>query len=125
MRQLSRQTKQKALLQENLYRFDSFFTAEDLYHAAKKRDKTLGIATVYRFLKHAKDTHNLHTYIYDRRIVYSLHKKSQCRFICQKCHKTTLLEIKSLDFLKKKVTGNICHFQITVEGICDACKQER
>ncbi|MBS3079951.1 transcriptional repressor [Candidatus Pacearchaeota archaeon] len=116
----SRQTRQKEILYSEVKKFSSFFNAEELYEKAKKKDRTLGIATIYRFLKDLRENNNVHFYVCERKLIYSFDKQSHCHFTCKKCGRMSHLKIDSLDFLKKKF-GAICHFQIDVEGICMDC----
>ena len=119
----SRQTKQKELLNEEVKHMDSFFTAEDVFAKINKKDKKLGIATIYRFLRNLVDTGQIHSYICNRKTIYSLDKESHCHFTCEKCKKVSHIEINSLDFIKNRINGSICHFQIDVFGTCSDCKK--
>jgi len=119
----SRQTKQKSLLEKELSNLDSFFTAEDLHNKAKNNN--IGMATVYRLLRELKNKGRLHSYICDRKSIYSKSKSNHCHFTCQKCGKVVHMKIDSLDFLKKNIYGEICHFQIDVEGICEGCQNKK
>ena len=120
----SRQTQQRELLGKELSSLESFFTAEDLYNKVRG-NKYIGIATVYRFLRELKNRHMLHHYICNRRFIYSKDKSNHCHFTCQKCSKIIHLNIDSIDFLKKNVNGDICHFQIDVEGVCNDCRNKK
>ncbi len=117
----SRKTKQKELIQSEISTFTSLFTADDLFDKIRKKDKTIGIATVYRFLKDLRKKKELHSYMCDRKMVYSREKNNHCHFICQKCDTVTHFNIDKIDFLQTKIKGEICHFQIDVHGICDIC----
>lgn len=123
MVKVSRQTKQKALLDKQIKSFSTFFTGEELYQKVKSRDPNLGIATVYRFLKNLKQQNKLHSYVCDRRVLYSREHKSHCHFTCEKCGKLSHISIEKLDFIKDKIEGDICHFQLDVLGICNNCKK--
>jgi len=118
----SRNTKQKETIQESLSSITGFFSAEELYGVVNKKDTSIGIATVYRFLKEQIEAKNLHSYICDRRNVYSKHA-SHCHFICEKTGKVIHFDIDNLDFLKNRIPGKITSFQIEVRGLCD-CKGE-
>lgn len=120
----SRKTKQKQLIQNEIDAMNSFFTAENLYENIKKKDSTIGIATIYRFLKELREQKNLHSYICERKMIYSQDENNHCHFICQQCNNITHFTIDKIDFLKTKIPGNICHFQIDVHGICNKCKAE-
>jgi len=119
----SRKTKQKELIQSEISTFTSLFTADDLFDKIRKKDKTIGIATVYRFLKDLRKRKELHSYVCDRKMVYSREKNNHCHFICQKCDTVTHFNIDKIDFLQTKIKGDICHFQIDVYGICNKCLQ--
>jgi Fur family ferric uptake transcriptional regulator len=121
MAKQSRKTKQKGLIQSEISTFTSLFTADELFEKVKKKDNTIGIATVYRFLKDLRKKKELHSYICDRRMIYSREKNNHCHFICQKCDQITHFTIDKIDFLKTKIKGDVCHFQIDVHGICDNC----
>jgi Fe2+ or Zn2+ uptake regulation protein len=116
-----RQTKQKELLNEEIKKFNSFFTAEELLIKAKKKDLKLGIATVYRFLSDLVNKRQIHSYVCNRKTIYSTKDNSHCHFICEKCGKIEHIQVNSLDFIKNKIKGSICHFQIDVSGLCDKC----
>jgi len=117
----SRKTKQKELIQSEISIFTSLFTADELFDKIKKKDNTIGIATVYRFLKDLRKKKELHSYICERKMIYSREKNNHCHFICQKCDQITHFDVEKIDFLRSKIKGDICHFQIDVHGICDKC----
>lgn len=113
------------VIEEQIQRFDSFFDAETLYQQVSKKDKTVGIATVYRLLKALADTGKIHSYSCNRRTIYSTSKKSHCHFICETCQNTTHIYLKKLDFLQKEVRGDICHLQIDIAGRCEKCQKKQ
>ncbi len=120
----SRKTKQKELIQTEIVSLNSFFTADELYENIKKKDVTIGIATVYRFLKDLRKRKELHSYVCDRKMIYSHNEDNHCHFICQKCDTIAHFTIDKIDFLKKQINGDICHFQIDVHGICNDCLEK-
>jgi len=117
----SRKTRQKELIQAEINTFESLFTAEELFDKVRRKDGDIGIATVYRFLKDLRKKRELHSYVCDRRMIYSRHETSHCHFFCQKCGQVIHFDVDRVDFLKRKIRGDICHFQIDVHGICDEC----
>jgi Fur family ferric uptake transcriptional regulator len=117
----SRKTKQKELIQSEISTFTSLFTADQLYEKIKRKDNSIGIATVYRFLKELRKKQELHSYICDRKMIYSPEKNNHCHFICQQCEQVTHFTIDKIDFLKEKIKGEVCHFQIDVFGTCEKC----
>ena len=100
--------------------YKTFFTGEELFNKVKTKDDKLGIATVYRFLKYLRDKGKLHSYICNRKILYSKEKSNHCHFICEKCNKVQHFNLKKIDFIKKEL-GNACHFQVDITGTCAQC----
>ena len=117
----SRNTKQKELISSEIKSFDRFFNADELYDKVKKKDKKIGIATVYRVLRDLKGKSKLCSYVCNRKLIYSKDKKIHCHFICEKCGKMDHIVLDKLDFLKKNVEGELCHVQIDVSGVCKKC----
>lgn len=117
----TRITKQKRILDEELIKFKTFFTADELFEKVQKSDSNIGIATVYRFLKDKASKAQLHSYYCDRRQIYSIQNNSHCHFICKHCGKTTHINIKDIYSIKKNLDGKVCHFQIDIHGICKEC----
>jgi len=118
---LSRQTKQKELLEGEIKKINHFFTAHELFSKIYLKDKKIGIATIYRYLKYLVNQAKIHSYQCNRRTIYSLHQKNHCHFTCERCGKTEHINIKSIDFMKNNLNGSICHFQINVNGVCKRC----
>ncbi len=117
----SRNTSQKALLQKELGSFDTFFTAEELFENARKKDPGIGLATAYRFLREMREAGTLYSYSCEGRNVYSTMKRSHCHFTCEETGKIIHFDVDSLDFLKDKIPGSISSFQIEVKGKCKKC----
>lgn len=117
----SRNTRQKELLEIELSRIKGFFTAEELFLLAKKKNTNIGIATIYRFLKDKTNKRVLHSYICERKSIYSSSLNNHCHYICQICGKKKHIDIRDIGSIKKNISGTICHFQIDVYGICDGC----
>ncbi|MFA6072891.1 MAG: transcriptional repressor [Candidatus Woesearchaeota archaeon] len=121
----SRLTKQKEIINIELKKIDSFFTAENLFVNVKKKNKEIGLATIYRFLKELREQGKIFSYTCDGKLIYSREKKSHCHFICEKTNKIVHFDIDSLDFLKNKIPGTITSFQIEVRGTCEKCDKSK
>jgi len=117
-----RETLQKKILREELVKFDSFFDGKDLYKKATKRNRKIGVTTVYRFLKRLVEKGEIHSYLCGKRTIYSKNKNNHCHFICKKCNTIQHFQLKNLDFLDIK--GEVCHFQVDVHGTCEKCLKE-
>ena len=120
----NRNTRQKEIIDKELSRFNTFFSAEDLYNNIKKIDKNIGLATVYRYLKTLRKNGNIYFYTCSGKIVYSKENGSHCHFLCEETGKVIHFDIKSLDFLKDKIPGSITSFQLEVKGICNKCSKK-
>jgi len=66
----------------------------------------------------------LHSYFCGKKTIYSNDKNNHSHFICEKCGKTTHMNIDQIDFIKKKIKGSICHMQIDIYGICESCLEK-
>ena len=124
MERKSRNTKQKELIGKIVASTNSLFSAEEIFGLAKKKDKKIGIATVYRFLRDLNKRNKLYSYVCDRKTLYSKEKSSHCHYTCEKTGKVIHFDIDNIDFLKKvkeKIPGSITSFQLDIRGICDDC----
>ena len=121
---MPRMTKQKRLISQELEKFNSFFSADELFELVNSLNPGIGKATVYRYLKELRDSRHLHSYLCDRRLVYSREHSNHSHFTCQRCGRVIHFEVDSIDFLAKKVKGSICHFLIDVSGTCDECLEK-
>lgn len=119
----TRNTKQKEIINKEISRFNSLFTAEELHEKAKTADRNIGLATVYRFLKKLRKDREIFSYACGGKLIYSKDNKSHCHFVCEETGKVIHFEISSLDFLKDKIPGSITSFQIEVKGICGRCSK--
>ncbi|MEX0932820.1 MAG: transcriptional repressor [Candidatus Pacearchaeota archaeon] len=121
-----RNTFQKEIIQSKINQMDGFFNAKELHKKVIKKDKKIGVATVYRYLKNLKDNNLIHAYVCERKTIFSKSKESHCHFTCTSCNKTEHIQIKSIDFLKGKIPSNeICHFQIEIKGLCQKCRENK
>ena len=115
----SRNTRQKELIEKTISNFTTFFNAQEVLDKVNKKDKKIGIATVYRFLKELKKQNVIYSYQCQNKTIYSNSQKSHCHFHCTKTGKTFHFEIDNLDFLKNKIPGKIQSVQIEINGICE------
>lgn len=116
---VSRQTRQKDILELGVKNFKTFFSAEDLLSKVLEKDSKIGIATVYRFLKKLRDKGVIFSYSCSGKTIYSNVSSSHCHFECTETGKIIHFDIDNLDFLKDKIPGHISSFQIEVKGVCN------
>ncbi|MFT4303984.1 MAG: Fur family transcriptional regulator [Candidatus Woesearchaeota archaeon] len=119
-----RNTRQKEIMENELAKIDSFFTADEFHEKILAKDKNMGIATIYRFLSELKENNKIYSYICDRKTVFTTQDNSHCHFICEKTGKIIHFKIDSIDFLKNKIPGSIKSFQLEIRGECkDDCNK--
>jgi Fur family transcriptional regulator, ferric uptake regulator len=123
MSKVSRKTKQKEQIRDVVLANDGFFSAEELYSNVKRKNKTIGIATVYRSLKDLDHKGEVHCYICGKRKLYTTENGNHCHFICHKCGRTEHFILKKVDFLRELKMGQACHFQVDIHGICRKCME--
>ena len=119
----SRNTRQKSAMQKELDSIQGFFSAEELFRKLEK--KGVGMATLYRFLNDKEKKRQLHSYVCDKRKIYSNNSNSHCHYICQVCGKKQHIQLKDIGNIRKDIKGTICHFQIDVHGVCEGCRKAR
>lgn len=117
-----RETRQKKAIESEINKIKTFFNAEEIYNNLKKTNPGIGIATVYRFLKDMQKNREIHSFTCDRKSLYSKKGMSHSHFVCEICGKTEHINLDKIDFVKKIVSGKICHVQLEVSGICNSCK---
>ena len=117
----TRNTRQKSIMQEELESMQGFFSAENLFSRIEERRRGIGIATVYRFLGDKERERQLHSYVCNKRKIYSSSSNSHCHYICQICGRKEHIGINDIGTIKKGIKGTICHFQIDVTGVCERC----
>lgn len=71
----SRQTRQKEVIEEEIRKTKTFFNAEALLEKVAKVDKKIGIATIYRFLKDARERNQIYSYTCQGKTIYSSTKE--------------------------------------------------
>lgn len=117
-----RETKQKKEIENIISKTNKLFTSEEIYSRIK--NKGIGIATVYRFLKEMEKNREIHSFICNRKKLYSKKGISHSHFICEVCGVKRHIEIDKVDFLKKFLQEDLCHVQIELSGICSNCKKQ-
>lgn len=76
---ISRNTRQKEIIIREVNNIDTFFNSRELYDKVKKIDRKIGVATVYRILNNLKKKNLLHSYLCDRKTIYSNDKNNHCQ----------------------------------------------
>jgi Fur family ferric uptake transcriptional regulator len=120
----SRFTRQKSLLQGLVSLQEGFFSAVRLHELALKKDSSLGLATVYRFLRDAKRSGLLSEYVCDRKKVYAKGRIGHCHFVCERTGRMIHFDLDDISVLQEKIPGTITSFSLEVKGVCDDCQSK-
>ena len=121
---ISRTTRQKIIIKEAISTQKSFFDADGIQIKVKDKDHTIGIATIYRFLKDQVNSGNLHSYQCKRKTIYSTSSRNHSHFICERCGNINHIKTDDLTSITKKITETICHIQIDITGVCKECTKK-
>ena len=76
----TRQTRQKEIIDSEIKKIKTFFSAEELFDKVSKIDKKIGIATIYKYLKDLREKDLIYSYTCMGKAIYSSKKKSHCHF---------------------------------------------
>ncbi|MBM3232331.1 hypothetical protein FJZ21_03065 [Candidatus Pacearchaeota archaeon] len=117
-----RETRQKKEIEEIISKTNNLFTSEEIY--SKIKSKGVGIATVYRFLKEMEKNREIHSFVCDRKKLYSKKEITHSHFVCESCGTRKHIILDKIDFLKKYIDEDLCHVQIELSGVCESCKKK-
>lgn len=112
---------------------DKHLTVDEIYKYVYEKNKTIGIATVYRTILLFEELGVITKLIFDDRIIrYELssfdEKHAHHHLICVKCNKIMEVEEDLLDELEKRVENKyefkILDHNLKILGICSKCNEE-
>lgn len=112
-------------------RTEGHLTAEELTAAVKKRDKTIGQATVYRILRILADSGIARevrlgdgAVRYEHNIGHEHHD----HLICESCGKTVEIVDEEIERLQKKLAEKhrfvIARHVMNIYGLCEHCREK-
>lgn len=120
-----RQTKQRDEVLQAIKGIDCHLTAEEVYQEVVKSNPNIGVATVYRNLKHLVETKHI-SRIVDKGISYydgnnMPHYHVRC-IKCEKYHDAPIEYMaKQDDLLREEHNLAIIGHNITFDYVCDTC----
>lgn len=123
-----RNTKQKQLILDILKTNRNHPTVKELYSEVKKRDASIGQATVYRNVSRLYQENKLFKISVDGVEHYDMRGVNHGHFYCKKCRK--IYDIFDIDYqtltseIEKKRKAKIEKVTILLEGICEDCMNE-
>jgi len=124
-------TPQRKRILEVFLRSEGHFSAEDLYHRVRKKDSTVGQATVYRTLKILHDcgiAREVHFGDGVTRYEHMVGHEHHDHLICDRCGKNLEVvdpEIEALqERLAKKHGYTLTGHRMYLYGVCPDCQKK-
>lgn len=127
-----RMTPQRQLVVESFLEANGHLSAEELYELAKKKDKKIGLATVFRTLKALTDSSLAReVHLSDGFTRFERHYKRphHHHLVCLECHRTTEFLSPELEQLQQEIVSQY-RFQpqrhtFEILGVCQDCQDHR
>jgi len=121
---MQRNTSQKQIIKEYLYKIKNHPSAEEVYLAVQKKLPTISKATVYRILKGFKENGLICEIISDVSH-FDGDTSAHAHFICNKCKKVfdVFDSYENFKYKKNIKAGKIDSCRIYFYGLCNKCKK--
>ena len=127
-----KKTNQKDLILEIFLNTEGHLSVEDLYALVKKRDKKIGIVTVFRTLKSLTACGIAREIALGdglTRFEHSYHHPHHHHIVCAECHKVIEFVSPELERVQDEIVRNY-HFRplrhrLQIYGICADCREHR
>lgn len=127
-----KKTHQKDLILATFLNTEGHLSVEDLYALVKKKDKKVGIVTVFRTLKTltacgiAREI-NLGDGL--TRFEHSYHHPHHHHIVCTECHKAIEFVSPELEGLQDEIVRKYhfqpLHHRLQIYGVCEDCREHR
>jgi Fur family transcriptional regulator, ferric uptake regulator len=127
-----KKTYQKDLILETFLNTEGHLSVEDIYSLVKKRDKKVGVVTVFRTLKSLTACGIAREITLGdglTRFEHSYHHPAHHHIVCTKCHRAIEFVCPALDEIQNAI---IQKYQFTpiqhrfqTYGICEDCRENR
>ncbi len=127
-----KRTHQKDLILEIFLQSEGHLSIEDLYSRVRRRDKKVGIVTVFRTLKSLTAcgiAREIHLGDGLTRFEHSYHHPHHHHIVCTECHKAIEFVAPELERVQREILDKY-HFQpvhhhLQVYGVCEDCRLSR
>jgi len=125
-----RATSKRKIICEVLEKSGGHLNVEEVYHLAKKEDKSIGVATVYRTLKIMKDAGVIEaqTFGQDHSHFESPTKNHHDHLVCTSCGKIEEFVSDKLEEMKEKVSKQnrfkMLSHKLEIYGLCADCQKK-
>jgi len=127
-----RHTPQRDLILDIFLKHEEHITAEELYEIVKKKDSSIGQATVYRMLKLLCDADLAMEFDFGDCVTRYEHKFNHLHhdhLICRGCGKTVEVFDSAIEELQNNIAKRhgyeLTDHKMYLYGFCDKCKKNR
>jgi Fur family ferric uptake transcriptional regulator len=127
-----KKTYQKDLILETFLNTEGHLSVEDIYSLVKKRDKKVGIVTVFRTLKSLTACGIAREITLGdglTRFEHSYHHPHHHHIVCTECHKTIEFISPDLERIQGEIVARYhfqpVHHRFQIFGICEDCRESR
>ncbi len=127
-----KKTYQKDLILETFLNTEGHLSVEDIYALVKKRDKKVGVVTVFRTLKSltacgiAREI-NLGDGL--TRFEHSYHHPNHHHIVCTECHRAIEFVCPELERIQNEIIQKYhfqpIHHRFQTYGVCEDCRERR
>lgn len=125
-------TGQREVILNEFLRNEGHISAEELTAAVKKKDKTIGQATVYRILKILVESGIAREVRLGDGVVRYEHGEGHSHhdhLTCEGCGKTVEIFDEQIEELQKKLAGEhnflITRHVMNIYGVCGECREKK
>jgi Fur family transcriptional regulator, ferric uptake regulator len=126
-----KKTHQKELILKTFLRAEGHLSVEDVYELVKKKDKRVGIVTVFRTLKSLSDCGiariiNLHDDV--TRFEHDYQHPHHHHIVCTECHKAIEFISPELERIQDSIVGKYNFkpklHRLEIYGVCQDCQEK-
>lgn len=127
-----KKTRQKKLILETFLSTEGHLSVEDIYALVKKRDKKVGVVTVFRTLKSLTACGIAREITLGdglTRFEHSYHHPYHHHIVCTRCHRTIEFICPELERIQNEIIQRYhfqpIHHRFQAYGICEDCREQR
>lgn len=127
-----RNTPQRQLILDTFLKHEQHVSAEQLYGLVKKRDVSIGQATVYRFLKILSEAGLAREIDFGdgvMRYEHAYNHPHHDHLVCRSCGKTVEIIDSIIEEMQKRVAEKfgfeLIDHEMYLYGFCESCLKER
>ncbi len=126
-----RMTSQRSVILDVFLKNESHLTSEDLYHHVKRRDRSIGHATVYRTLRLLSESGIAREVDFGEGMVRYEHEfghEHHDHLVCERCRKSIEVVDSRIEDLQEKLARKhgfiVTGHKMDLFGICRDCREK-